>query len=55
VDRAVRSAVRGRAKLEPVWGGTLYHIHQLPFKEGLADLPDVFTPFRNAVRLCLGD
>lgn len=35
--------------LETVWGSTLYDIKDLPYNEGLTDLPDTFTPFRNKV------
>jgi deoxyribodipyrimidine photo-lyase len=34
---------------EAVWGSTLYELDELPFDEGLHDLPDSFTPFRNKV------
>ena len=48
VDAAIRSALpAGAATCEPVWGGTLYEKKDLPFAADLADLPDVFTPFRN--------
>ena len=48
VDAAIRSALpAGAATVEPVWGGTLYEKKDLPFAADLADLPDVFTPFRN--------
>jgi len=50
VDAALRSALpAGVAQFTPVWGGTLYEKSELPFRADLADLPDVFTPFRNQV------
>ena len=49
VERAVQSAVRGGGgELELFWGQTLYHYDDLPFDQ-VADLPNVFTPFRNKV------
>ena len=44
------AALKGKAKLETLWDGTLYHIKDLPFSEDMHDMPDVFTPFRNKVR-----
>ena len=35
--------------LETVWGSTMYEIEDLPYQEGMTDLPDTFTPFRNKV------
>jgi deoxyribodipyrimidine photo-lyase len=49
IDRQVRDAVSGKAKLRKEWGHTLYHIEDLPFAEGLSDMEDVFTPFKNKV------
>ena len=34
---------------EAVWGSTLYDLKDLPFSDGLADLPDGFTSFRTKV------
>jgi deoxyribodipyrimidine photo-lyase len=34
---------------EAVWGSTLYDLKDIPYAEGLADMPDTFTPFRNKV------
>ena len=34
---------------EAVWGSTLYDLKDLPFSDGLANLPDGFTSFRNKV------
>ena len=49
VERAVQSAVRGGGgELELFWGQTLYHYDDLPFDQ-VADLPNVFTPFRNKI------
>ncbi len=36
-------------KLELHWGPTLFHLDDLPFREGLTDMPDVFTPFKQKV------
>jgi len=36
-------------KLHTIWGSTMYDLKDLPFGQGLADMPDVFTPFRNKV------
>ena len=36
-------------KVHSIWGSTLYELQDLPFAAGLADMPDVFTPFRNKV------
>jgi deoxyribodipyrimidine photo-lyase len=48
-DKAGRDG--GSVSMERLWGSTLYHIDDLPFNanDGLNDLPDVFTPFRNKV------
>ncbi|KAL3915463.1 MAG: hypothetical protein SGILL_005642 [Bacillariaceae sp.] len=34
---------------ESVWGSTMYELVDLPYREGLVDMPDTFTPFRNKV------
>lgn len=59
VERKVKSAVGAAGgKLELWWGSTMYHLDDLPFREDLKDLPDVFTPFkqkcedRSSVRKC---
>ena len=49
VDAAVRTAVKGRAQLQTLWGSTLYQIEDLPFAQGLVDMPNVFTPFKDKV------
>jgi deoxyribodipyrimidine photo-lyase len=45
-----------KAKLQTVWGSTMYDLADLPFKKStgavhqqLSDMPDTFTPFRNKV------
>ncbi|KAI7840945.1 hypothetical protein COHA_005375 [Chlorella ohadii] len=60
VERKVKSAVAAAGgKLELWWGPTMYHLDDLPFREDLSDLPDVFTPFKQKcedrcrVRACL--
>lgn len=37
------------AKLETVWGSTMYDLKDLPYEDGLQDMPNTFTPFRNKV------
>ena len=49
VDRAVEAALRGRTGLVREWGATLYHVADVPFRRDLADLPEVFTAFKNKV------
>lgn len=49
VDAKVKDAVSGKASFETVWCHTLYHLADLPFSKGLADMPDTFTPFKNDV------
>ena len=44
----VRNALKGQGKLELHWENTLYHYDDLPF-EGMVDMPDVFSPFKNKV------
>lgn len=51
-ERAVEFAVQKVFDAsEAVWGSTLYDFKDLPYetKNGLQDLPDTFTPFRNQV------
>jgi deoxyribodipyrimidine photo-lyase len=38
-----------KARVSTVWGSTLYELKDLPYSEGLQNLPDVFTPFRTKV------
>ena len=40
---------QGRAQLQALWGPSLYHLGDLPFAQDLADMPNVFTPFREKV------
>jgi deoxyribodipyrimidine photolyase len=49
VDAAVRRAIKGKAQLTPLWGPSLYHFDDLPYAQGLGDMPSVFTPFREKV------
>jgi len=47
VDMRIRKAIKplgGNLKL--VWGSTLFHKDDLPYKPELVDMPDVFTPFK---------
>jgi deoxyribodipyrimidine photo-lyase len=41
--------VQGKAKLQTLWGHSLYHRDDLPFAEGLRDMPNGFTSFREKV------
>ena len=34
---------------DAVWGSTLFELNELPYQDGLSDMPDTFTPFRNKV------
>lgn len=51
VQHEVRLALEKMgAKVESVWGSTLFHLNDLPFSTpDLKNMPDVFTPFRNKV------
>ena len=52
VDRALRAALQlqsSTTRLQTVWSGTLYERNDLPFRDDLSDMPDVFTPYRNKV------
>jgi deoxyribodipyrimidine photo-lyase len=40
---------KGNSALHTIWGSTMYNLSDLPFTDGLTDMPDVFTPFRNKV------
>jgi hypothetical protein len=48
--RVAEAAQRAGGRLELLWGSTLYHKDDLPFAEGLRDMPDMFTPFKDKVR-----
>lgn len=60
VDRGVRNAIKPlKGALKLIWGSTLFHKNDLPYKEDLVNMPDVFTPFKDGcekksrgVRLC---
>lgn len=55
VDEKVRSVLDREndgtksSHLKSIWGSTLYHPTDLPYDGGVSGMPDVFTPFRNAV------
>ena len=49
VDKAVEKGLPDGSNLEVLWGSTLYHRDDLPFSNEVADMPDVFTPFRHKV------
>ena len=42
--------MKGKAQCETVWGHTLYHPEDVPYKLDMSDLPDTFTPARHKVR-----
>jgi len=46
----VKRALKGKAQCETVWGHTLYHPEDVPYKLDMSDLPDTFTPARHKVR-----
>jgi deoxyribodipyrimidine photo-lyase len=50
--KKVRSVLRKhfpKGKLLEIWGSTMYDLQGMPYDEGLGDMPDGFTPFRNKV------
>eukprot|EP00522_Entomoneis_paludosa_P012888 CAMPEP_0172443734 /NCGR_PEP_ID=MMETSP1065-20121228/3947_1 /TAXON_ID=265537 /ORGANISM="Amphiprora paludosa, Strain CCMP125" /LENGTH=587 /DNA_ID=CAMNT_0013194061 /DNA_START=89 /DNA_END=1852 /DNA_ORIENTATION=+ len=47
--RSMQSILPPSAKVQTVWGSTMYELEDLPFGEALGDLPNTFTPFRNKV------
>jgi len=50
VDRKVEKALKSRkGRLTKEWGATLYHKDDLPYSATLANVPEVFTPFKSAV------
>ncbi len=46
VDEMVRAALPSTTSVEMVWSGTLYERSNLPYRVDLADMPDLFKPFR---------
>lgn len=49
VEAKVKRALKGKAQCETVWGHTLYHPEDVPFKLDMSDLPDTFTPARHKI------
>ncbi len=45
----MKRALKGKAQFETVWGHTLYHPEDVPYKLDMSDLPDTFTPARHKV------
>ena len=45
----VKRALKGKADWQTMWGHTLYHIEDVPYKADMSDLPDTFTPARHKV------
>ncbi len=52
VEAGVKKTLGDKGRLYMVWGNTMYERDQLPFRPDMSDLNDVFTPFRNKVRVC---
>lgn len=51
-ERRVRDAIKASgAKLEMCWNSTLYHIDDLPFREDMLDMPNVFTPAKKEIEM----
>ena len=50
VERAVQRAIKPLGGgLQLMWGATLFHRDDLPFKPELENMPDVFTPFKGVL------
>ncbi len=48
VDKAMKRILKNHdGKLKSTWGSALYDIEELPYINGVHDMPDSFTPFRN--------
>ncbi len=48
VDKAMKRILKVHdGKLTSTWGSALYDIEDLPYINGVHDMPDTFTPFRN--------
>lgn len=48
----VKRALKGKAEWQRVWGHTMYHPEDVPYRtEDMSDLPDTFTPARHKVSL----
>ena len=50
--KSVKAAIQkhsSQAKVEEIWGSTMYDLQDLPFDANLQNMPDTFTPFRNKV------
>lgn len=45
-QQSKRSGSKTTAKLQLIWGATMYHVDDLPFHT--SNLPDVYTQFRKA-------
>eukprot|EP00929_Paragymnodinium_shiwhaense_P059144 TRINITY_DN29608_c0_g3_i1.p1 TRINITY_DN29608_c0_g3~~TRINITY_DN29608_c0_g3_i1.p1 ORF type:complete len:551 (-),score=118.15 TRINITY_DN29608_c0_g3_i1:103-1755(-) len=48
-DQKVRAALEQKAEFEYCWGSTMFHKEDLPFQPDLADMPNVYTSFKNKV------
>ena len=51
VEAGVKRTLGNQGRLQTLWGNTLYERDDIPFRPDMSDFPDVFTPFRNKVRL----
>lgn len=49
LDSRTRKALGQDVEWEYCWGATLFHKEDLPFRHDLADMPDVYTRFKNLV------
>lgn len=49
----VKRALKGKAECQTVWGHTMYHPEDVPYKLDMSDLPDTFTPARHKVSKAL--
>ena len=46
----VKRSLKGRAQCQTMWGHTMYHPEDVPYKADMSDLPDTFTPARHKVK-----
>eukprot|EP00546_Thalassionema_frauenfeldii_P002476 CAMPEP_0178935750 /NCGR_PEP_ID=MMETSP0786-20121207/24732_1 /TAXON_ID=186022 /ORGANISM="Thalassionema frauenfeldii, Strain CCMP 1798" /LENGTH=439 /DNA_ID=CAMNT_0020613959 /DNA_START=159 /DNA_END=1478 /DNA_ORIENTATION=+ len=52
LDAAIQANIEthhSEALFQKTWGSTLYNIEDLPYPDGVNDIPNTFTPFRNKV------
>jgi len=46
LNKDVKKALPRDSQFLDIWGYSLYHLEDLPFKPNLSDMPDTFTPFK---------